>query len=158
MEPTIRKASLKDVDAIVTLNSTLADYHASLDQYYKPGCKTESYFREKILEVIFNKNIHIVVAETNEIIGYIIGVIEEAKPFVIPDTIGKISHAFIRKEYRHQGVGKTLVMHVLKWFKEHDITYVELSVDSRNESAIAAWHNLGFKEYMKKMRLHIGEI
>jgi ribosomal protein S18 acetylase RimI-like enzyme len=158
MEPTIRKASLQDIDALVTLNSTLADYHASLDQYYKPGHKTESYFREKILEVIFNKNIHILVAETNEIIGYIIGVIEEAKPFVIPDTIGKISHAFVKEEYRHQGVGTNLVTRLLTWFKEHDITYVELSVDSRNESAIAAWHNLGFKEYMKKMRLHIGGI
>lgn len=155
MEPTIREATPKDIDALVNLNKQLADFHASIDLFYKPGVKTEVYFKKKIPEAILKKNVCVLVAETTQIIGYIIGIIEEAKPFVICDYIGKISHTFVKEEFRNKGIGKKLVNNVLKWFKEHNITYVELSVDSRNKSAIDAWHNLGFKEYMKKMKMHI---
>jgi RimJ/RimL family protein N-acetyltransferase len=45
-----------------------------------------------------------------------------------------------------------MVHSLFNWFKERGIFQVELSVDSRNENGVKAWENLGFREYMKKMR------
>ena len=44
---------------------------------------------------------------------------------------------------------------MVKWFKENEIKYVELSVDSRNKVGIEAWKKLGFFEFMKKMCLDL---
>lgn len=155
MEPAIRKATPGDIDAITALNSQLADYHHAIDTYYKPGSETASLFKENLSFFIQKENITVIVAETNKIIGYAIGVIEPAKSFVTPDKVGKISHTFVEEKYRNQGIGKKMIDTLMCWFSQKGITHVELSVDSRNESGVKAWQSLGFKEYMKKMRLDL---
>lgn len=155
MEPKIRKATPNDIDAITVLNSQLADYHKVIDPYYKSGSETKSSFKEYITRIIQNKNATVIVAEPDKIIGYAVGIIEKAKPFVTPEEIGRISDMFVEEKYRNQGIGKKMVDTLINWFKQKGIIYVELSVDSRNEIGVTAWQNLGFKEYMKKMRLDL---
>ena len=155
MEPAIRKATPNDMDAITALNSQLADYHHTIDSYYRPGSETAPSFKENLSFFMQKENITVVVAETDKIIGYAIGVIEPAKSFVAPDEIGKISHTFVEEEYRNQGIGKKMVDTLICWFIQEGVVHVELSVDSRNESGVKAWQHLGFKEYMKKMRLDL---
>ena len=155
MEPAIRKATPGDIDAITALNSHLADYHHLIDPYYRPGSETASSFKENLSFFMQKENITVIVAETDKIIGYAIGVIESAKSFVTPDKIGKISHTFVEEKYRNQGIGKKMVDTLICWFSQKGIGYVELSVDSRNERGVKAWQHLGFNEYMKKMRLDL---
>ena len=156
MEFKIRRAVLKDVDAIVELNKQLADYHRKIDKYYKPSSKTRKGFRKYLLEIIRKRCVRILVAEVdNRVVGYFIGIIEKAKPFLTPKKIGKISDAFVEKKYRRFGIGKSMFDELIKWFKRNKIKYVELSVDSRNRIGIKAWHKFGFKEYTKKMKLHL---
>ena len=44
---------------------------------------------------------------------------------------------------------------LIKWFRENDIKYIELSVDSRNKIGVKTWKKFGFKEYIKKMKLKL---
>lgn len=155
MEPAIRKATPNDIDAITALNSQLADYHHLIDTYYRPGSETAPLFKDQLSFIIQKENITVIVAETDKIIGYAIGVIEPAKTFVTPDEVGKISHTFVEEKYRGQGIGRKMVDTLIYWFSQEGVTHVELSVDSRNESGVKAWQSLGFKEYMKKMRLDL---
>lgn len=155
MEPKIRKATPNDIDAITVLNSQLADYHKAIDPYYKSGSETKSLFKEYITRIMQNKNATVIVAETDKIIGYALGIIEKAKPFVTPEEIGRISDTFVEEKYRNQGIGKKMVDTLITWFKQEGITRIELSVDSRNEIGVTAWQKLGFKEYMKKMILDL---
>ncbi|RLI68286.1 MAG: hypothetical protein DRP02_12880 [Candidatus Gerdarchaeota archaeon] len=152
----IRKAKQNDIDAIVKLNEQLADYHRKIDKYYKPGSETRKGFRKYLLEIIRKRNVKIMVAETNnKIIGYFIGTIEKAKPFVVPKKIGRISGAFVEEKYRKSGIGRMMFDELVQWFKKNKIKHIELSVDSRNEIGIKAWQKFGFKEFMKKMRLDL---
>ncbi|RLE39372.1 hypothetical protein DRJ17_01470 [Candidatus Woesearchaeota archaeon] len=80
----IRKATLNDINAIVELNNQLVDYHRRIDKYYKTSSETKKGFRKYLLEIIRKRNIKILVAETDEIVGYFIGTIEKAKPFFAP--------------------------------------------------------------------------
>jgi len=134
----------------------LADYHRKIDSYYKFGFETKIGFRKYLSEILNQKNIKVLVAETdNKIVGYFIGTIEKAKAFVVPKKIGRISDAFVAKKYRKSGIGKKMFKELVKWFKKKNIKHIELSVDSRNETGIKAWQKFDFKEYMKKMRLDL---
>ena len=152
----IRRATLNDVEAIVKLNEQLANYHRKIDKYYKPGSETRKVFRKYLLKIIRKRNVKIMVAEIdNKIIGYFIGKIEKAKPFIIPKKIGKISDVFVEEKYRRFGIGKIMFDELVQWFKKNKIKHIELCVDSKNEIGIKAWQKFGFKEFMKKMRLDL---
>jgi ribosomal protein S18 acetylase RimI-like enzyme len=153
MEPTIRTAQNQDIDVIKELNSELADYHRALDVYYRSGEETRSVFRQYVCDILGKRHYRIVVAEVGGgVVGYCIGRIEPTRPFITPERIGKISDTFVKEGYRNRGIGKLMVHSLFNWFKERGIFQVELSVDSRNENGVKAWENLGFREYMKKMR------
>jgi len=140
----------------VELNKQLADYHRRIDRYYKPGSETEKSFRKHLLEIMRKRSVKILVAESdNKIIGYFIGRIERAKPFVAPERIGRISDAFVEARYRNSGIGRRMFEELIRWFRKNKIKHVELSVDSRNKSSIKIWRKFGFKEFMKKMRLDL---
>ena len=152
----IRKAELEDIDAIAELAKQLADYHRKLDRYYKPGSETESEFKKFLARNMGRRNTRVLVAEIDgRIIGYFIGKIERPNPCFVPEKIGKISDAFIKEKYRKSGTGRAMFSELLKWFRKKGIKHIELSVDSRNKLGIKVWQNLGFKEFMKKMRLDL---
>lgn len=156
MEIKIRKASRKDINVIVSLARKLADYHRKIDKFYKGGNETLRGFKKTLTRSIGKKNIRILIAETNgKIVGYFIGRIEKSKPIFVPEKIGKISDAFIDKKYRRKGVGKKLFFELLKWFKKNKIKYLQVSVDSRNVIGVSFWRKLGFKEFMKRMKMKI---
>ena len=157
MNVQIRKAKRDDIDRIVELNKQLTDYHRRLDKYYKPGSEIKKTFRKYLLEDIIGKrNTRVLVAEINgKIIGYFIGKIKKTKPIIVPKKVGRISDAFVEKEYRKSGIGRAMFRELIKWFKENKIKYVELSVHSKNEIGIKAWQKFGFKEFLKTMRLKI---
>jgi ribosomal protein S18 acetylase RimI-like enzyme len=152
----IRTAKKEDIPVIAELNSQLADYHREMDTYYKPGSETREEFKDYLSKIIEEESIRILVAESNStLIGYSIGTIEVAKRFITPEKIGKISDAFIKPAHRNKGIGKEMIDDLLCWFKQNEIQYVELSVDSKNKNSIAAWEKFGFRECMKKMRLDL---
>jgi ribosomal protein S18 acetylase RimI-like enzyme len=151
-----RKAKKEDIEAIMGLNKQLADYHRKIDGYWKPSSKTRKSFKKHLSNIIQKKTVKILVAENDErLIGYFIGSIEKAQPFVVPKKIGRISDAFVEEKYRELGIGKKMFGELIIWFKRNKIKHVELSVDSRNETAIRTWQNFGFREFMKKMRLDL---
>jgi ribosomal protein S18 acetylase RimI-like enzyme len=70
-------------------------------------------------------------------------------------TVG-ISHVFVDPESRRQGLGKFLMMHILRFLQEQCFTLAELQVPGDNEAALFLFQQLGFeavdtgKVYKKK--------
>ncbi|NEQ99998.1 MAG: GNAT family N-acetyltransferase, partial [Cyanothece sp. SIO2G6] len=50
---------------------------------------------------------------------------------------------FVKPEYRRQGIGKSLFIHLARWAMEHRYPFVEWSVLDWNESAIAFYQRIG---------------
>ncbi len=152
----LRKATVRDLDEIVKLNKKVADYHRKIDKYYKPSSKVGVDFRKYMAGLIRKKNGLVLVAEADgKMVGYFAAKIEKPSPIFSPKRIGKISRAFVLEEYRRLGIGKMAVKEILKWFRKNKIKHIEISVDARNEIGIRFWKKLGFKEFMKKMRLDL---
>ena len=156
MNVKIRKAVDKDIDAIVKLNTLLADYHRQIDAYYKEGKDTADGFKRYLRKIMDSENHLILVAVDRDIIaGYFLGEISDAKAFLSPAITGRISDAFITKAYRRHGIGKMFFDEMIQWFKQHTITHVELSVDVRNTIGVKAWQKYGFQAFMLKMKREI---
>jgi len=152
----VRKASESDVPDIVKLNMQLADYHRRIDEYYKSGKGRCSSFKPYINEVMKKKNAKVLVAKIDsKVIGYLIGEIIPARPYLTPKKIGKVANAFVDAKYQRCGAGKMMFSELIAWFKKNNIKHIELTVDVRNKIGISAWEKFGFKEYMKKMRLDL---
>jgi len=156
MKPIIRKALPGDIDAIVCLNTQLADYHRRIDDYYKPGVQTAEGFKQFLQEIIEDENYLILVATAEDkTVAYFLGMITGAKPFLSPEKTGRISDAFVEENYRKSGIGKIMFEQMLQWFKEHQIEHLELSVDVRNEIGVNAWKKYGFEPFMLKMKMKL---
>lgn len=148
----IRKAATKDAIGILGLMKQLIDLHHRLDSYYKNFFQYRN-LRDYIDEAIKNRDkILLVAEEDNAILGYIIGVVEDAPFYATEDKIGVIADATVAEQYRKQGVLRLLFNEAIVWFNQKRIKRIELSVDARNEAAVAAWKKLGFKDY--KLRMH----
>ena len=154
----IRLARPEDTEDIVSLHRLLADYHRRIDDYYKEGKDTADNFRLFLQDMFARKDARVIVAEDRgKLAGYFIGIIRASKPYVRHARTGRISDAFIRENYRHQGLGNMMFEHLKNWFKEHGIQHIELSVDVRNAAGIKAWRKYGFRDFMLKMRLDMEE-
>ncbi len=153
MNLSIRKAIDNDIEAIVFLNSQLADYHRKIDDYYKTGKQVSKAFKNYLQQIINSKNHLILIAQNDNLaIGYFIGEISPAKPFLTPEKTGRISDAFVVEKYRGRGLGEKLFDKMLQWFDKHNVAYIELSVDVRNQVGIRAWQKYGFEAFMLKMK------
>ncbi len=96
------------------------------------------------------------VAEVNQkIVGYFSAEISPTKPVTSVPEIGRISNGFLLEEFRGKGIAKKAVEQFLAWFKQRGIKVAELTVDSRNIEGVRAWEGMGFKEYMKRMKMYI---
>lgn len=152
----IRKATKKDVKGICKINDELADYHTRIDSYYSPAKNVRKSFKDKLVKCINKKDFLILVAvDKNKIVGYFVSEIIEGKGYKVEKRIGYLHTAYIAEDYRRMGIGKEIYDLTKFWFKKNKIKYIELTVDSRNKIGNSAWNKLGFKEYMKKMKLKI---
>jgi len=152
----IRKITEKDIPQVVELSGLLADHHHVIDKFWKAGDKTKKSFREFLKVEIKKSNTLWLVAEVDKkIVGYFSAEITVPKPVIAVKEIGHISSAFVIAEFRGKGISKMAIQNFFEWFKENGVKVVEITVDSRNVEGVRAWEGLGFKEYMKKMKLDL---
>jgi GNAT superfamily N-acetyltransferase len=60
------------------------------------------------------------------------------------ESMGYISHCFVREEARGQGVASALVRAAEAWFRDRGIDFVELRYSLANRKAAAVWEKLGY--------------
>lgn len=148
----IRKVKVQDLPAILNLMRQLIEEHRLLDKYYKPFSQyreLKDYIRESIKDP---EKIFLAAEENNKIIGYFLGAMEEAPYYSSEKKIGAVADAAVEKFSRRKGILRLLFQEALRWFKNKKVKFVELSVDSRNKTAVTAWRNLGFKDYKLRLR------
>ena len=156
MDYILRKAVEQDLPSIIELNGLLADHHHVLDPYWKTGLEAKTSFGETLKDELENPNTMWLVAQMDEkIIGYFSAEIISTKPYISVPKIGHLSSGFVLEEYRGKGIAKEAVEKFFEWFKQEGVTVAELTVDSRNTDSVKAWESLGFREYMKRMKLNL---
>lgn len=150
-----RKATKRDLGAILELSDLMMKFHTSLDPYYDIYTKYEDAREYYQAQLEKKGTLYIVTENENkEIIAfasaYIISIPKTKAP-----KIGVLVTNFVKKEYRGRGVGTEQLNFRMNWLKKHGVKYVELNVDARNKKAIQLWKKFGFKDYQLKLKMDL---
>jgi ribosomal-protein-alanine N-acetyltransferase len=100
----------------------------------------EAYDRETIRYLLSHQQAvcYKVVAATNEMLAFVVGMIE-------PDRTGHVVALGVDPEHRRQGLGHYLMRAVEQGFFKNGITTVRLEVRTSNDAAQKLYFNLGYK-------------
>ena len=152
----IRELTIFDIEKVAELYNELA--------YYVQSETSDPYFDFKQLSIdeissylkgtLYKENFKTYVVEyENSIIGFISGEIVSCfLPISTTRKIGYINGCYINEHHRKQGLTKTLLNHLVEFFKKSRIKYVELHYIVGNSEAEKAWTSLGFSTFRIQMR------
>ncbi|MCI0478469.1 MAG: GNAT family N-acetyltransferase [Anaerolineales bacterium] len=153
MKITIRRAQQSDLDQLVSLWQELAELHADLLPEFALAPAQAQNVRAHLTELLRDNDERVFVAEENgALIGFINGAVRENPPVFTERYIGYIADAIVTARSRRRGVGEQLVQTMNVWFRECGVRIVHLSAATGNPISQAFWRNMGFAEYMTRMR------
>lgn len=142
----IRKATIKDLDAICVLNQKLFKYDYSnfdktIDISWAFGNGQENMYRKDII----GKNSVVFVAIIEEkIVGYILCKIIDGEVYSKDKKVAFLEDMFVLEEYRGKGIGARLVKEFFKWEKSKGMKRATVTVSIKNKAAIGFYKSAGF--------------
>ena len=147
MDLKIRKATIKDLKTIQTLNNELFKYEESrdLDHYIEDwpfGKSSAEYFGDLI------KNQFVIIAEVDKNpVGYLAGSIYEDDTYSYYEGVtAELENMFIDEDYRHFGIGSKLVNSFFDWCKQKSAKRIFVTATLGNDNTIAFYRKHGFKD------------
>jgi len=153
----VRKAKLKDLEAIIKLNFQLFQkdfkYDKSLNMKWAYSESGGKYFKDRIIEA----NGCALVAESDKkILGYLVGAIQKGKDYRVKAKYAELENMLVLKDFRKKGVGGKLVRQFLKWCRKQGVDYVAVTASAGNELGIKFYEKQGFKEYDLTLEKKLG--
>lgn len=99
-------------------------------------CFASPWTEEGLTEELYNENAHFIVAEDNEVCGYI----------GVQEICGEayITNIAVLPEYRRMGIGKSLLVRAMEGAEERKCAFITLEVRVSNRPAISLYESLGF--------------
>ncbi len=153
----IRLAQIEDLPQIILLGRSLLDLHKEYDyDYYQLEENFDELFGNWVRDQLNNLSQFIIVAQNpddDKIIGFISGFTKYLFPWFRTKTVGHISYMIVDPNLRLRGIGKLLENAARDWFKNKNISYMELYVEEKNPTGQTAWTSYGFlpfKKFLKK--------
>jgi GNAT superfamily N-acetyltransferase len=150
---TVRRATYRDLDAVVTLRLELLREYGEHPVYGNLRPDAEARARplfaaqlESPAEVMF------LALENDVAIGVLRCVESAASPLLFPERYCYLSSAYVRPAFRRKGVLTGLFGHAVTWARERGLTQLRLHNVGTREDSASAWESLGF-EPVEQVRL-----
>lgn len=123
----IREMKIEDYDQVFALWKTIKGFGIRSVDDSKEGI-------ERFLK--WNPGLSVVAEENGEIVGAILCGSDGRR--------GCLYHVCVRKDYRRQGIGKTMVIRCMEKLKELQINKVSLIAFTQNDIGNAFWKEIGW--------------
>jgi len=160
----IRKARLKDIDTLISLENELYDTQVeylkesksqNLDDFSLKK-NSNTFLKKFILKMIRSKNGLVLIAEfEKEIAGYLIIFIKKNIPIFKLEKLAEITDVYIKEEFRGTGISNKLRDEILNWCKIKKISSITLDMLPNNIHAKMIYEKWGFTEFLIEMRMRI---
>ena len=152
----IYKAEKRDIIYLCDIWMELQDYHRNLAEFTQENENWRPLKEKELLVVLESSKTQIFVArDSNNIIGYIRGSIQDVSPVFKDSRLGKIDELFVKEAYRQQDAGKMLVEYMKLWLKAKNASDIALHVSMDNEEGRQFWGKMGFKTTSTRMTMRI---
>jgi len=152
----IRKATRRDLDAIVALAQELMDFHKALDPFFTRSADFDALFGRFALRNIRSKAACVLVATVDErIVGYCQGMVDRHPPSITEPEYGLIIDFCVTAKYRRTGVGEQMFTAMREWFRDKGVRRIEVRHSTFNETAAKFWPKMGFTPYLRTLFLDL---
>lgn len=149
---TVRRATEQDVPQILPLWQEMMSFHAALDPRFRPAPDGEAHWAAAITAWMQREDNCVLVAEAgSQIVGYIVGMMRENPPVLLPPRYGFVSDICVAPEWRRHGVGRRMFAELREWFRQQGADHIELRVAHNNPASQAFWRAVGCQDYMDSM-------
>lgn len=150
----IRRATPGDRAAIGLLWQELMEFHYQLDlRAFEMREDALDIWLRWLDEWLTDPDRIVLVADTgHELVGYIMGKLDEGPPVFKRRQHGAIHDTCVAASCRRRGVGRKLVAALLDWFRERGLTEVHVGAAACNPVSNAFWRKMGFEPHMVQMR------
>lgn len=148
----IRIANLDDLATLLEFEQGVVAAEKPLDSFLGDG----ELFYYNIPELITAKNIHFVVAVSNEELiasGYV--KIEKSNSYHKNPIHGYVGFIYVKPSFRGQKISNLILKSLKNWAKEKELKELRLDVYSNNEAAIKPYERFGFTKSLVNMRIDI---
>ena len=151
METIVRLASVDDVESIGSMWDEFMVYLRAINEDYWEVRNGRSEFVDYLASVLDSADVRIVVAESEkgETVGFALGLIDTLPEWFGSRRIGLIRYVAVSADVREQGIGQSLVDHLIAWYRSVGIERVELYVLA-GLPAEGFWSRQGFKPFMDR--------
>ena len=153
---TIRSATKDDLPAIKALWKEFMDFHKERDPFFSRVDDAHEDFGLFMKDNI-NKDdwLVLVAAADDQMIAYGSATIMSYPPIYQDPRYGYIQDVAVTEAYRGQGVGRQLFERMAEWFREKNVSRLELEVAVTNEVSQAFWKKIGFRDFTKKLAMNL---
>ncbi|UCE92320.1 MAG: GNAT family N-acetyltransferase [Methanobacteriota archaeon] len=152
----IREAGEDDLDEIVDLWEELVEHHQTYSDHFTLSRNGREIWEEYLREKFSEPSTKLIVAEENDgLVGFMLCLLDPARPIFKEKAVGLVSDAYVVKNRRKKGVMKEMLIVALRWFEKNRIRTAEVSILPANLEARAAWVQLGFKPFMIRKRMDL---
>jgi aminoglycoside 6'-N-acetyltransferase I len=141
----VRAATSSDLDAIVLLRMALL--HEEAKSNLVARLRPDAPQRARALfaaELASERGITLLASIAGQAIGVVRCSTSRSAELVSPSRYAYLSWAWVRPEYRRQGVLRALVAAAEQWSRERGLSEMRLRVTMDNAVGDAAWSALGF--------------
>lgn len=153
---TIRSATQEDLPAIKELWKEFMDFHKERDPFFSRVDDAHEDFG-LFMKGNINKDDWLVLVAIDEgrVIGYGTATVMSYPPIYVEPRYGYIQDVAVTRAYRGRGVGRQLFERMGTWFREKNVSRLELEVAVTNEVSQAFWQEIGFKDFTKKLSMSL---
>ena len=88
----------------------------------------------------------------NKTLGFAHGSLRFLPDYLGGDLTGNITHIYVDKNYRGQGIAGAMLSELENWFLEKKVASVELEIVPDNENAKKFWLGIGYNKELIKFR------
>ena len=155
---TIRPATAEDVPIVLPMVQRLADLHQAWDprRYLYVTNVVAMYDRWLRSRAADPRSVFLVAeASPEKLAGFCVAMVEGEIPIYRREEIGFLHDLWVEEDYRHEGVGRQIVMLMLERFNEMGIKQVRLETAATNEAARALFRSCGFRVSTVEMMIEI---
>ncbi len=130
------------IDIVAPLWQKLLDYHISLSEHFSEHFRLRTWAARKAELISKSKNGYMnidIATDTNtgEIVGYSISTVSG-------QGHGELDSIYVESEYRHYGIGDSLMQRALKWMEEKQARTKILIVGAGNEKVFTFYGRYSF--------------
>jgi GNAT superfamily N-acetyltransferase len=152
----IRKATRRDIGAIVVLARELMDFHKARDPFFTRSADFDALFGRFALRNIRSTAACVLVATVDErIVGYCQGMVDRHPPSILEPEYGLIIDFCVTAGYRRTGVGEQMFTAMREWFRDKGVRRIEVRHSTLNEIAARFWPKMGFTPYLRTLFLDL---